>query len=200
MGVKMKKQQLGFSVVEGLLITIIIGILGGVGWYVWQRQKQVDTTYLQTANSSVSPKTKNKGVATNQATSANGLPNSEDVNYNPAIVITSASDVTKLENSTQAFKDFVAEQINTLSASEGANACTKPTLTISKIIKQKYSLGDVTACNSDSQLWVFTGNKWQKVDEQTKFSCSIINKYSVPKTLISKCVDSQSQYIDNSTS
>jgi hypothetical protein len=196
----MKKPQLGFSAVEGLLITIIIAILGGVGWYVWNTQKQVDKTYSQTANSSVSPNIKTKSVATNPVTPANGSPISEDVNYNPAIVITSASDVSKLENSTQAFKDFVAEQINTLSASEGANACTKPTLTISKIIKQKYSLGDVAACNGDSQLWVFTGNKWQKVDEQTKFSCSIINKYSVPKTLISKCFDSRSQYIDNSNS
>jgi hypothetical protein len=196
----MKKPQLGFSAVEGLLITIIIAILGGVGWYVWNTQKQVDKTYSQTANSSVSPNIKTKSVATNPVTPANGSPISEDVNYNPAIVITSASDVSKLENSTQAFKDFVAEQINTLSASEGANACTKPTLTISKIIKQKYSLGDVTACNDDSQLWVFTGNKWQKIDEQTKFSCSIINKYSVPKTLISKCFDSRSQYIDNSNS
>jgi uncharacterized protein (UPF0333 family) len=55
----MKKQQLGFSVVEGLLITIIVAILGGVGWYVWNSQKEVDKTYSQTANSSVSPKSKN---------------------------------------------------------------------------------------------------------------------------------------------
>jgi type II secretory pathway pseudopilin PulG len=58
-GIKMKKSQDGFSAVEGLLIIIIIGILGGVGWYVWNSQKQVDKTYSQTANSSVSPKTKN---------------------------------------------------------------------------------------------------------------------------------------------
>jgi hypothetical protein len=54
----MKKPQHGFSVVEGLLITIIIGILGGVGWYVWKSQNEVDKTYSQTANSSVSPKSK----------------------------------------------------------------------------------------------------------------------------------------------
>jgi hypothetical protein len=63
-GAKMKKSQRGFSAVEALLIVIIIGMLGGVGWYVWHSQKQVDKTYSQTANSSVSPKTKAKSTKT----------------------------------------------------------------------------------------------------------------------------------------
>jgi type II secretory pathway pseudopilin PulG len=54
----MKKTQRGFSAVEALLLVIIIGMLVGVGWYVWHSQKQVDKTYSQTANSSVSPKSK----------------------------------------------------------------------------------------------------------------------------------------------
>jgi Tfp pilus assembly protein PilE len=52
----MKKYQDGFSLVEGLLIVIIVGMLGGVGYYVWHSQKQVDKTYSQTANSTVAPK------------------------------------------------------------------------------------------------------------------------------------------------
>jgi hypothetical protein len=52
----MKKPQEGFSAVEALLIVIIVGMLGGVGWYVWNSQKQVDKTYSQTANSTVAPK------------------------------------------------------------------------------------------------------------------------------------------------
>lgn len=34
----MKRPQYGFTIVEGLLITIIIVILGGTGWYVWSAQ------------------------------------------------------------------------------------------------------------------------------------------------------------------
>jgi hypothetical protein len=52
----MKRNQNGFSATEALLIVIIVGMLGGVGWYVWHSQKQVDKTYSQTANSSVAPK------------------------------------------------------------------------------------------------------------------------------------------------
>jgi type II secretory pathway pseudopilin PulG len=54
----MKKTQRGFSAVEALLLVIIIGMLVGVGWYVWHSQKQVDKTYSQIANSSVVPKSK----------------------------------------------------------------------------------------------------------------------------------------------
>lgn len=43
---KIKSNQKGFSVVEGLLIVVLIGLIGFVGWYVWKSQtkKSVDTT------------------------------------------------------------------------------------------------------------------------------------------------------------
>jgi hypothetical protein len=52
----MKKHQKGFTAVEGLLIVVILGMLGGVAWYVINSQKQVDKTYSQTTNSTVVPK------------------------------------------------------------------------------------------------------------------------------------------------
>jgi hypothetical protein len=54
----MKKYQNGFSAIEALLKLVIVGMLAGVGWYVWHSQQQVDKTYSQTSNSSVAPKTK----------------------------------------------------------------------------------------------------------------------------------------------
>jgi hypothetical protein len=51
-----ENRQKGFSAVEGLLIVIISGMLGGVGWYVIHSQQQVDKTYSQTANTTVVPK------------------------------------------------------------------------------------------------------------------------------------------------
>jgi Tfp pilus assembly protein PilE len=52
----MKRPQNGFSAIEALLVVIIVGMLGGVGWYVWHSQQQVDKTYSQTANTTVVPK------------------------------------------------------------------------------------------------------------------------------------------------
>lgn len=41
----MQKNQKGFSVVEGLLILVIVGLVAAVGWYVWsQKSKNSETT------------------------------------------------------------------------------------------------------------------------------------------------------------
>jgi len=56
----MKKNQSGFSIVEGLLILIIVGIIGGTGWYVWQAKNNTDdnlSSATKTSNSSQSTAT-----------------------------------------------------------------------------------------------------------------------------------------------
>lgn len=52
------KKQGGFTVVEALLILVIVGLLGGTGWYVMHSQKQVDNTYSNTNNSAPVPAAK----------------------------------------------------------------------------------------------------------------------------------------------
>lgn len=44
----MKNSQKGFSIVEGLLLVVIIGLISGVSWYVWQA-KQDATNKLDNA-------------------------------------------------------------------------------------------------------------------------------------------------------
>jgi Tfp pilus assembly protein PilV len=53
----MSKKQKGFSVIEGLLILVIVGILGGVGYYVWNSSKASpeDSSTLNTNNTATSP-------------------------------------------------------------------------------------------------------------------------------------------------
>lgn len=52
--VDMNKNQKGFSIVEGLLILIIIGLIGGTGWYVWHSKQTADKTYSTVATTSSS--------------------------------------------------------------------------------------------------------------------------------------------------
>jgi Tfp pilus assembly protein PilV len=40
----MKKNQSGFSAIEALLILVIVGIIGGTGWYVLQANKNTNNT------------------------------------------------------------------------------------------------------------------------------------------------------------
>jgi 3',5'-cyclic AMP phosphodiesterase CpdA len=53
----MSKNHKGFTVVEGLLVLIILGIVGGVGWYVNSSRQQTLSIYDQTANTGVQPDT-----------------------------------------------------------------------------------------------------------------------------------------------
>jgi len=57
--------QKGFSVIEGLLILVVIGILGFTGWYVYHAKQISDKNYSTTANSMVPTyKKKTSTVAT----------------------------------------------------------------------------------------------------------------------------------------
>jgi uncharacterized protein (UPF0333 family) len=49
----MKINQKGFSAVEGLLILVVIGIIGGAGWYVFKSRSQA-TKSLDSANNTTS--------------------------------------------------------------------------------------------------------------------------------------------------
>jgi hypothetical protein len=59
----MKNNQKGFSAVEGTLILVIIGLVGFVGWFVYDANKKVDDS-LNTANQSNSQTTATKKSST----------------------------------------------------------------------------------------------------------------------------------------
>lgn len=62
----MKKLQSGFTVVEGLLILVIVGLLGGTGWYVWSSNKQVNKNLDSATNTSQSSPTAKKASPVSQ--------------------------------------------------------------------------------------------------------------------------------------
>lgn len=49
------KNTKGFTLIEGLLILVIVGLLGGTGWYVWNARSKTNGTYnaANQANSAV---------------------------------------------------------------------------------------------------------------------------------------------------
>jgi hypothetical protein len=64
----MKKLESGFSAVEGLLIFIIVGIIGGTGWYVMQANKKTDDTLSSAGLGTAAQAAKKKQTTTPQAT------------------------------------------------------------------------------------------------------------------------------------
>ena len=56
----MKKNSNGFTVIEGLLILFIVGIISGVGWYVWQAKEKSDKSMDQAAATDLTTSSKNE--------------------------------------------------------------------------------------------------------------------------------------------
>lgn len=55
----MKQQQNGFTIIEGLIIIVILGLIGGAGYYVYQKQQKpkADTSTTQTVSPTTEAKT-----------------------------------------------------------------------------------------------------------------------------------------------
>lgn len=60
----MKKFQHGFTVIEGLLILVIVGIIAGTGWYVWNAQDKANKNLDSAAKSSQNVPIATKKIST----------------------------------------------------------------------------------------------------------------------------------------
>ena len=63
----MNKNQKGFALVEGLLILIVVGILAGTGWYVWNSRNNTDKSLDNTTKTSAFTKKPAKANVTSEA-------------------------------------------------------------------------------------------------------------------------------------
>lgn len=66
------KMQKGFGIVETLLILVIVGLLGGTGWYVWNAHNKTADTFnnADSANSSAASYSKKQSSTMNKQTEA----------------------------------------------------------------------------------------------------------------------------------
>src|SRR3989344_1891275 len=107
------KNQKGFSVVEGVLILVIIGLLGGVGWYVWDSNKKTKQVLDNT----------DKGSSV-----SNKIPNETNANYlvikEWSVKVPLDSDTTGLEYSigSNGVASFRTTELNKFTGDNCANS------------------------------------------------------------------------------
>jgi cytoskeletal protein RodZ len=65
----MKKNQSGFSAIEALLILVIVGIIGGTGWYVIQANKNTNDTLNNAGLGTAKAKKKKQTSSSTRVTS-----------------------------------------------------------------------------------------------------------------------------------
>lgn len=78
----MNKNQSGFALIEGLLILLIVAVIGGVGYYVYNSQKQTD----RSLNSASSVSDNDSSTKRSDNSSAKEKETEVMVNKNPGFV------------------------------------------------------------------------------------------------------------------
>lgn len=175
-----KLNQKGFSAIEGLLILVIIGIVGGTIFYVVKANKNVSTGSDGTTIAKQEPK-KEK-----QKPEQPKLP--ELVDYGEqGVVLQKKSDVEKLKDSSELFKTFIGGYLEDEPKYE--NGCEYALrITVEKIYKDEFAEGGIGACGGARYVWKKENNQWtQAYAGQQAPLCSEVEKHGVPNVIEPEC-------------
>jgi hypothetical protein len=108
------KNDSGFSAVEALLILVILGILGGTGWFVWNARQNANKSL--TSNNSTVPTISKQNTSKSTTQSINtGNTNKIDTSIHDVdIKMQTSADISKLPDYTPAsFKAYMSNILKT---------------------------------------------------------------------------------------
>lgn len=177
-----KLNEKGFGVVEGLLVVVIVALLGGAGFYVYNSNKKTSESLNNTGNSEIS---------TNKKSSEETVKVPDLITYEGAnrVVIKQKSEVDKLKGASQSFKDYIASLIGTEPKIDPV--CDSPeVVTVEKIYKDEFAYGGFASCAGSAAIWKKDGQTWQKIFAgQDIMVCDTVEKYKIPHQISDKCYD-----------
>lgn len=191
-----KLNQKGFGVVEVLLIIIALTLIVGVGVYVFRSNNSKNESD-KTASSANSVEKKDAVSTAKLSTSTSetqAQPVKELVEYPDQVMITQKSDVSKLTDASQSFKDYMASLVKDKPVY--ITGCDQPqTVAVRKIYKDQFAIGGIGDCGGAYQIWKKTDNQWAlAIGGQDVPICSDIKKYSIPHQIYDKCADETKNY------
>lgn len=184
----MNRNQKGFSPVEVLLIIVVLGLVGGVGWYVWS-QKDTD----KKSNSENSITTKASDVTNfydcfDKVGQFNpGKPQTciyQDQTFNRPSEFTN-EDVRNLEKvPTSAKQTVLTLAKKNFDACKDEPSIISVTTIINTVDDSFVYLG--TGCDSGYRAIYFNQNgTWTEISHsQGGLSCEVADKYKIPKELV----------------
>ncbi len=186
----MKSNQKGFSVVEMLLAVIAITLIAGVGYFVYSQNsdKNNENSSSSASQSAAQKETETSSEETKKVTEVK-VP--DLVEYAEPIKIIQKSDVSKLKDTSDEFKAFIATLVTEKPTYE--DGCDNPnSITVEKVVKDEFALGGIAGCGGARQIWKKTNTTWSKVDGlggQDWPACAEVVKEKAPVSIIEKCYE-----------
>lgn len=178
---KLYKNQEGFGLVEGLLMVIALTLVGGVGYYVYDKQNAKDEEPYTSEVADVQE--------------AEEAPPEEEtipplVDYGAeGIQVAKKADVKKLYDASDSFKDYLASQVR--ASSPAGDDCDAAIYTVYKIAEDSFaSGGSGSKCGGGAGLiWKKKSGTWDAVlGYQDTPACREVNKFEIPSVILEKCL------------
>ena len=178
----------GFSIGQVLLLILVIGLIGGVGYFVYQRQNEPVITNFEECVAAGNPVM--ESYPEQCAADGETFTNSEQA-------------IDRLENAQNtAFKEIPTALQNAIRATYAKIApdcqTTDPSAdgyydedTILQAYKKDNAATVGVGCSGSSvHLFVFVDGQWKDVDStQMGFDCDIVDKYKVSASVVSTCLE-----------
>ncbi len=169
----MKNNQRGFGAIEGILIVVIIGVIGGVGWFVYQSKNKTTQSLDKSTQAQNEPQKTEKET---EATQDN--PSTQQINF----VKFSSVDPALQTAITASFKK---QQANCLPGTTSSETTADKDGIITHYDANSAAIVAVGCRGGSSHLFGKEGNTWVDSEAtQMAFSCSNLRKYHVPASWI----------------
>jgi hypothetical protein len=100
------------------------------------------------------------------------------------VQVTAIADVSKLDGTTGAFKDFIAD----VWRDDARSGCPTPTVTVQRYRSDGFARGGVGGCGGYQALWVDTDAHWKEaLATQDEWLCGDLARFDVPDGFAGDC-------------
>lgn len=204
----MPKNQKGFAVIEVLLVLVIVGLIGGLGWYVYQQKdagNEAHTPQITSYDTCVAagnPATLSEPpqcTADGQTFTRAGNTSTSIVDLGELrITLTSENDLEKLPDDVpSSFVTYLKGEFRKAAAEDSETAC-KMSYSVKRYsnVNIDGSSGpatDTEGCGSGAHtIWYLQDDQWHQVGLQGAWSCAEVAKTTIYREFLETCVDSDS--------
>jgi hypothetical protein len=163
-----------------IMICLVLALITALGWIFWQNFVHKAPDIKATETSVVNKK--NPDIPQKQ------VELKQDVKFNPVAVVSSKSDLSKLTDVSDDFKEFINTKY--LEKNVGYGTECQAGIMVERVYKQSFALGGFGVVKGECaggarMIWAKSGTTWIEVDstQNAGFDCAKLKKYTFPSVL-----------------